>query len=36
MILQVTWPNRQRYSTEEQWLVNHVKRQSHRAQLIKR
>jgi len=34
-ILRVTWPNQQRHSTEGRWLVNHVKGQSHQAQLAK-
>jgi len=32
-ILRVRWPNQQCHSTEERWLVNHVKGQSHQAQL---
>jgi len=32
--LRVTWPNQQSHSTEGQWLVNHVKGQSHQAQLV--
>jgi len=35
-VLRVTWPNQQRRSTEGRWLVNHVKGQSHQAQLTKR
>jgi len=35
-ILWVTWPNQQCRSTEGQWLVNHVKGQSHQAQNTKR
>jgi len=33
MVLRVTLPNQQRNSTEGRWLVNHVKGQSHQAQL---
>jgi len=34
-VLRVTWPNQERHSTEGRWLVNHVKGQSHQAQLTK-
>ena len=34
VILRVTWPNQQSHSAEGQWLVNHVKGQSHQAQLV--
>jgi len=32
MILWVTWPNKQWHGTEEQWLFNQVKGQSHKVQ----
>ena len=35
-ILRVVRPNQQRHSSEGQWLVNQVKRQSHQTQLTKR
>ena len=35
-VLQVTWPNQQCHSTEQRWLVNHVKGQSHQAPRTKR
>jgi len=35
MVLRVTWPNQQCRSTEERWLVNQIKGQSHQAQLTK-
>jgi len=35
-ILRVRGPKQQCHSTEEQWLVNHVKGQPHQAQLTKR
>jgi len=34
--LQVRCPNEQCHSTEEQWLVNQIKGQSHQVQLTKR
>jgi len=34
--LRVRWPDQQRRSTEGRWLVNHIKGQSHEAQLAKR
>ena len=32
-ILWVRWPNQQCHSTEGRWIVNHIKGQSHQAQL---
>ena len=35
-VLRLKWPNQQYHSTEGRWLVNHVKGQSHQAQLTKK